>query len=103
MEAKIMKITTTLSMRERLATNFLGKIACTKVLLRAMEKGFTVFRPEVECRCDRIIDDGAKLHRVQIKYAGAKCPKQVSGIVPVGLKKWRTDGRPPILYYTTEE
>jgi hypothetical protein len=38
-----------------------------------------------------------------VKYAGAKAPKQASGVIPVGLKKWRTDGRPPIWHYTAAE
>jgi hypothetical protein len=90
-------------MRERLATNFLGEIACTKVILRAMEKGWTPCRPLVEGRYDLILDDGFKPYRAQVKYAGGKAPKQASGVVPVGLKKWRTDGRAPILYYTAAE
>ncbi len=86
----------------RLRTNFLGEFAIAKVVLRAIEKGVTPSRPLIECRYDLILDDG-KPHRVQVKYAGGKAPKQASGVVPVGLKKWRTDGRPPIRYYTAEE
>jgi hypothetical protein len=99
----IMMITAARPMQERLATNLLGELAATKVDLRAMEKGFSCSRPIVECRYDRIIDDGFKLYRVQVKYAGAKSPKSSSGVIPVGLKKWRTDGRPPIKFYTAEE
>jgi hypothetical protein len=40
---------------------------------------------------------------VQVKYAGGKCPKQCRGVIPVGLKKCRTDGRPPLKHYTVEE
>jgi hypothetical protein len=85
-----------------LRTNFLGELAVAKVVVRAMAKGITPYRPLVECRCDSILDDG-RLHRVQVKYAGGKSPKQASGVIPVGLKKWRTDGRPPIRFYTKEE
>jgi PD-(D/E)XK nuclease superfamily protein len=88
--------------QERLRTNFLGEIAIAKVVLRAMEKGITPSRPLMECRYDLILDDG-KPHRVQVKYAGGKSPKQASGVIPVGLKKWRTDGRPPIRHYTASE
>jgi hypothetical protein len=99
----IMMITATPRIQDRIATNILGELATTKVDLRAMEKGMSPSRPLVECRYDRILDDGFKLHRVQVKYAGGKSPKQASGVIPVGLKKWRTDGRPPILYYTADE
>src|SRR6266404_153126 len=102
-EDKIMMIAPNPTLRERLATNFLGEIATTKVILRAMEKGLTPFRPLVECRCDLILDDGFKPYRVQVKYAGGKSPRSSSGVVLVGLKKWRSDGRPPIKYYTAEE
>ncbi|HJT77055.1 MAG TPA: group I intron-associated PD-(D/E)XK endonuclease [Gemmataceae bacterium] len=89
-------------MQARLRTNFLGEIAIAKVVLRALVKGVSISRPLVECRYDLIVDDG-KLHRVQVKYTDRKPPKQASGVIPVGLKKWRTDGRPPIPYYTAEE
>jgi len=87
----------------RLATNFLGELAVAKVFVRATEKGFATSRPMIECRYDLILDDHRKLYRVQVKYAGGKSPKQASGVVPVGLKKWRTDGRPPLWCYTAEE
>jgi hypothetical protein len=87
---------------ERLRTNLLGEFAVAKVFLRAIEKGVRVSRPLIECRYDLIPDDG-NLYRAQVKYAGGKCPKQVNGVIPVGLKKWRTDGRRPIWHYTAEE
>jgi hypothetical protein len=89
--------------QKRLATNFRGEFAVAKVVLRALEKGLIPCRPLVECRYDLILDDGFKLHRVQVKYAGGKSPKQASGVIPVGLKKWRTDGRLPLLHYTATE
>jgi hypothetical protein len=87
----------------RLATNFLGEYAIAKVLLRCVEKGFGCSRPFIECRYDLILDDGLKLYRTQVKYAGGASPKQCQGMVPVGLRKCRTDGRPPIPYYTVDE
>ena len=99
---KVMTILAAAPVHERLRTNFLGEIAIAKVVLRAMEKGITPSRPLMECRYYLILDDG-KPHRVQVKYAGGKSPKQASGVIPVGLKKWRTDGRPPLLYYTADE
>ena len=89
-------------MQERLRTTFLGELAIAKVVLRAMEKGITPSRPLMECRYDLILDDGWP-RRVQVKYAGGKAPKQASGVIPVGLKKWRSDGRPPIRHYTAAE
>lgn len=56
----------------RSATTVKGEIACLKTEMRAIDKGFIVSKPYIECRYDRIIDDGKKLHRVQIKYAGNK-------------------------------
>ncbi len=88
---------------DRLRTNFLGEIACAKVELRALEKGFTVFRSIVECRYDRIIDDGRKLWRTQIKYANQRCPSHVTGAFELGLRKWRGNGRKTLPSYTTDE
>jgi hypothetical protein len=88
---------------ERLRTNLLGEFAVAKVFLRAIEKGVRVSRPLIECRYDLIVDDG-NLYRAQVKYAGAKrAAKHARGVIPVGLSKWRTDGRGPLLSYTAEE
>jgi hypothetical protein len=87
----------------RLATNFLGEYAVAKVFQRCLEKGFGCSRPLIECRYDLILDDGIKLYRTQVKYAGAKSPSNSHGVVQVGLRKWRTDGRRPILCYTAAE
>jgi hypothetical protein len=102
-EDRIMTISAPSCPQERLRTNFLGEFAIVKVILRAIEKGVIPSRPMVECRYDLILDDGFKRHRVQVKHAGGKAPKQASGVIPVGLKKWRTDGRPPIWHYSAEE
>jgi hypothetical protein len=88
---------------DRFATNRLGELAIAKVLLRAIEKGVTLSRPTIECRYDLILDDGLKLYRTQVKYAGGSSLKHGQGVVWVGLRKWRTDGRKPIPYYTTAE
>jgi hypothetical protein len=102
-EDSTVTVTAASPIQRRLATNFLGELAIAKVVLRAIEKGMAVSRPLIECRYDLIVDDGFKPHRVQVKFAGGKAPKQASGVVPVGLKKWRTDGRSPIWCYTTAE
>src|SRR5262245_50856817 len=102
-EDEIRTILPAAGVQQRLVTNFLGGYATTRVVLRALEKGFTPFHPLIECRYDLILDDGVKRHRVQVKYAGGKSPKQASGVIPVGLKKCRTDGRAPIWHYTAAE
>ena len=89
--------------KNRLATNLLGEYAVAKVLLRAIEKRIDVFRPVIECRYDLVLDDRLKLYRTQVKYAGGASPKQCQGIVPVGLSKWRNDGRAAIPCYTAAE
>jgi hypothetical protein len=99
----IMTIAAASTPQERLRTNLLGEFAIGKVVLRAIEKGVMPSRPMVECRYDLILDDGFKRHRAQVKYAGGKSPKQASGVIPLGLKKWRTDGRPPVWHYSAEE
>jgi hypothetical protein len=57
----------------------------------------------MECRYDLILDDDLKLYRTQVKYADGNSPKHVNGIVPLGLRKWRSDGRAVIPYYTATE
>lgn len=50
-----------------------GHYACLKFELRAHEKGFSVSKPTLaESRYDYILDDGSRLWRVQVKYAGGK-------------------------------
>ena len=46
-----------------------GEIAQLKVQQRAVELGYTVSIPTVDCRYDLIIDDNSTLTRAQIKYA----------------------------------
>jgi hypothetical protein len=93
----------TLPPPDRLATNLLGEYAVAKVVVRAMEKGFYVHKPLVECRYDLVLDDRLKLYRTQVKYAGSASPRQSQGAVPLGLRKWRNDGRAVIPYYTAAE
>jgi hypothetical protein len=50
-------------------TRFKGEIARLKAIQRALELGFIPATPVVEqARYDLVIDDGTRLHRVQIKY-----------------------------------
>jgi hypothetical protein len=102
-ETRIRTITAPTRLQDRLATNFLGELAVAKVVIRAIEKGITPLRPLVECRYDLVLDDGFKLDRVQVKYAGARACSHASGVVPVSLAKWRTGGRRSIPYYRPEE
>src|SRR5436190_717249 len=88
--------------KDRFLTNRLGEFAVAKVLLRAIEKDVGVSKPVIECRYDLVLDDGLKLYRTQVKYAGGASPKQCQGVVPVGLRKWR-NGRAAIPCYTTAE
>jgi hypothetical protein len=89
--------------KHRLATNLLGEYAIAKVLQRAIEKNVTVHRPLIECRYDLVLDDGLKLYRTQVKYAGRSSPKQCQGVVPLGLRKWRNGGRSVTLFYSATE
>ncbi|MGH7170820.1 MAG: group I intron-associated PD-(D/E)XK endonuclease [Gemmataceae bacterium] len=90
--------------KDPLVTNRLGEYAVTKVILRAMEKGYPgVFKPVIECRVDLVLDDGLKLYRAQVKYAGRTSPRQCRGAVPLGLRKWRNGGRSVTLCYTASE
>lgn len=64
-----------------------GHVAELKVAQRALEKGYTVSKPLIEARYDLIVDTGAKLVRVQIKYADGTSSNS-SGAVVVGLRHW---------------
>ena len=92
-----------MNVKDPLATNRLGEFAIAKVVLRAIEKDVDVFKPVVECRVDLVLDDGLKLYRTQVKYAGGSSPKRCHGVVKVGLQKWRNDGRAIIPCYTADE
>jgi hypothetical protein len=49
-----------------------GELACIKFEQRALEKGYVVSRPVLECEYDRVVEIEKKLYRVQIKYAACK-------------------------------
>jgi hypothetical protein len=49
-----------------------GELAVLRVLERAIEKGWIVSRPTRDCRYDLVLDDGERLYRVQVKYAGRR-------------------------------
>lgn len=58
-----------------------GELACAKFELRALELGYIVSRPAVECSYDRIMDAAGKLFRVQVKYAGASSNSENTAVV----------------------
>ena len=47
-----------------------GELALLRVLQRAFEKGWVTSKPMRDCRYDLVLDDGERLYRVQVKYAG---------------------------------
>lgn len=53
-------------------TNQKGQIAELKVQLRATELGWICSHTIAGARYDLVLDDGKKLYRVQVKYAGGK-------------------------------
>ena len=64
-----------------------GVEAQLRAELRANELGYHVSRPTTEnCRYDMIIDTGAKLYRVQVKYCEAVSPHS-RGAVVLDLRK----------------
>ena len=82
------------------STHQKGEIAHLKVQLRAAEKGVVLSRPVVDSRYDFILDDGRKLERVQVKYAGGRAPHS-QGSVKVNLKSW--EGRKLRRRYCADE
>jgi hypothetical protein len=77
-----------------------GEIAQIKVMLRAAEKGVVLSKPLIESRYDFILDDGEKLERVQVKYAGGKLTHS-QGSVRINLKSW--EGRKMRRRYSVNE
>jgi hypothetical protein len=69
-------------------THTKGCIAEQKVILRAIEKGYTVSKPISQCRYDLIIDDGKTLSRVQVKYGDGQVGAESEGSVSVRLTTW---------------
>jgi hypothetical protein len=82
------------------STHQKGEIAQLKVQLRAAEKGIILSKPLIDTRYDFILDDGEKLERVQVKYAGGKAPHS-HGSVKVNLKSW--EGRKLRRRYCADE
>ncbi len=75
-----------------------GEMAFLRVLQRAVEKGWVASRPTRDCRYDLVLDDGERLYRVQVKYAGRRavhCDGAVSLDFTKGGRRDRT--------YTNEE
>lgn len=64
-----------------------GEIALLHVLARAVEKGWLASRPTLDCRYDLILDDGNKLHRVQVKYVARKASHGTVGSVALQFTK----------------
>lgn len=68
-------------------TRHKGELAQLQVQVRVAEKGWFCSKPTMEgCRYDLIVDDGDKLHRVQVKYCDAT-QSRGSGCMAVGLRK----------------
>jgi hypothetical protein len=70
-----------------------GELAVLRVMQRAFEKGWITSWPLRDCRYDLVLDDGDRLYRVQIKYAGrraAKCEGAVSMDFTKGGRRNRT-------------
>lgn len=73
-------------------TNQKGEIAELKVQLRATEKGWVTSRTVEGARYDLILDDGKKLYRAQVKYAGGKT-NHSEGSAVVSLRRAAGDDR----------
>jgi hypothetical protein len=76
-----------------LSTAQKGELAVLRALQRSFEKGWLVSVPMSPCRYDLVLDDGARLYRVQVKYAGrtaSNCQGAVSLDFTKGGKRNRT-------------
>ena len=73
-----------------LDTNAKGRIALAKVLARAAVKGWAVSVTEEGQRYDLVLDDGRRLYRAQVKWAGARARP---GVAFVSLQSWAGNGR----------
>ena len=70
-----------------------AQVAMLKVQERALEKGMVISLPTVEgMRYDCIVDDGSKLLKAQVKYAGGSTPSRGGGAVHVSLSKAKGRG-----------
>lgn len=63
-----------------------GDFALLRVMQRAFERGWIASRPLRECRYDLVLDDGERLWRVQVKYAGRQ-PSDCHGAVSLDFTK----------------
>ena len=64
-----------------------------RALQRSVEKGWLASRPTRDCRYDLVLDDGERLYRVQVKYAGRRavhCQGAVSLDFTKGGRRDRT-------------
>ena len=57
-----------------------GELALLRVLQRALQKGWITCKPTRDCRYDLVLDDGERLHRVQVKYAGRRASNCVGAV-----------------------
>ena len=62
-----------------------GKLAETKVELRAIEKNIILSWPSIDVRYDCIMDNGTSLVKAQIKYADGRC-SNATGSITVKLQ-----------------
>jgi len=77
-----------------------GQVAMMKVQLRAAEKGMVVLLPTTEARYDLVLDDGSRLYRGQVKYAGWE--RKAQGSVHLDLRK-QTRNRGAARAYSKDE
>lgn len=81
-----------------------GDVACLEVARRAIEKGMIVSRPLQEsARYDLVIDDGERLHRVQVKYADGSPGRGASGAVACELRRQNRSNKGGERRYTADE
>lgn len=75
--------------------NIKGELACLKFEMKALEKHYIVSKPTAEARYDRVLDDGKRLYRIQIKYADYQ-DKNSNGSVSIHIEKF--NHKKPIRY-----
>ena len=74
-----------------------GELACLKFEQRALERGFIVSRPVLECEYDRVIEIEKKLYRVQVKYADCMSGSS-EGAVQANIARSATNTRGQLSY-----
>lgn len=77
----------------KLTSSQKGEIAKLKVEQRAVEKGWVCSRTIESARYDLVLDDGARLYRVQVKYADGIPGHNTQGAVMANLRSNRGDDR----------